>query len=592
MTRMHVLATAGHVDHGKSTLVQALTGMQPDRWEEERRRGLTIDLGYVWTTLPDGAELAFVDVPGHERFIANTLAGLGPAPAVLFVVAADEGWSAQSSEHLTAIDALGLRHGLLVITRSDLADPEPALRESLDRIGRSSLGNVAAVAVSAVTGQGLAELRAALGTLAASLPVPDPNARVRLWIDRSFSVRGSGTVVSGTLGAGTVATGDTLLLGEREVVVRGLHSLGRPRDRMSGVCRIAVNLRGVAPDAARRGDLLLGPGDWHRTRTVDVRIRPSQPDERLPARLMLHVGTAALPAHVRPLGPDTARLTLPRDLALLAGDRAVLRDPGRHVIAAGVEVLDADPPVLRRRGAARVRGDQLSDGRPDAYQEIARRGVVRREHLTTLGIDVPERPDLHVHGEWLITDQLWQTWVSSAGDTVVQWAAQHPLDPSMPTAALSQRLHLPDPQLLGPVLVAAGLAEGGGRVTAPLAVTLGPAEDAVRSVESRLSERPFDAPDRDELSALQLGHRELAAAEKANRLLRIDADIVLLPSAVELALERLRTLPQPFTTSQARQVLGTTRRVAIPLLEFLDARGLTARVDALRREVTASAAQH
>src|SRR4051795_8549031 len=144
---MHVLATAGHVDHGKSTLVRALTGMEPDRWAEERRRGMTIDLGYAWTALPSGAEVAFVDVPGHERFIGNMLAGIGPAPAVLFVVAADEGWRRQSTEHLAAVDALGITSGLLVVTRSDLSDPGPALAEAREHIARSSLGDVATVAV-------------------------------------------------------------------------------------------------------------------------------------------------------------------------------------------------------------------------------------------------------------------------------------------------------------------------------------------------------------------------------------------------------------------------------------------------------------
>src|SRR4051795_11686571 len=171
---MHVLATAGHVDHGKSTLVRALTGMEPDRWAEERRRGMTIDLGYAWTTLPSGAELAFVDVPGHQRFIGNMLAGLGPAPAVLFVVAADEGWSRQSSEHLAAIDALRLSHGLLVVTRSDLADPEPALADSLARIARASLGSVPGLGVSGTTGAGLRALRRALDKLVAGLPEPEP----------------------------------------------------------------------------------------------------------------------------------------------------------------------------------------------------------------------------------------------------------------------------------------------------------------------------------------------------------------------------------------------------------------------------------
>src|SRR5688500_10090407 len=198
---MDVIATAGHVDHGKSTLVRALTGMEPDRWAEERRRGMTIDLGYAWTALPSGAVIAFVDVPGHARFIGNMLAGLGPAPAVLVVVAADEGWRRQSGEHLAAVDALGLRHGLLAVTRSDLADPGPATREALAHLRRSSLGEVEAVSVSGVTGLGVEELRAALDRLVARLPDPQVAGPVRLWVDRAFTVRGSGTVVTGTLGA-------------------------------------------------------------------------------------------------------------------------------------------------------------------------------------------------------------------------------------------------------------------------------------------------------------------------------------------------------------------------------------------------------
>ena len=232
----HVVATAGHVDHGKSALVRALTGMEPDRWAEEQRRGLTIDLGFAWTRI-GSATLAFVDVPGHERFVPNMLAGVGPVPAVMFVVAADGGWMPQSAEHLAAIDALGVRHGLLAVTRSDLADPGPATAQALERIAASSLGVVAAVPVSAVTGAGLDALRAALASLAARLPSPSPAAPVRLWVDRSFSIKGSGTVVTGTLPAGTVRTGQELLLtpSRQPVRVRAVESLGAPADTVTAV---------------------------------------------------------------------------------------------------------------------------------------------------------------------------------------------------------------------------------------------------------------------------------------------------------------------------------------------------------------------
>src|SRR5947209_5264368 len=178
--------------------------MEPDRWAEERRRGMTIDLGFAWTALPSGEVVAFVDVPGHERFVPNMLAGVGPVAAALLMVAADEGWMPQSAEHLAALDALGVRHGLLVVTRCDLAAPATAAARARQEIAPPSLAGGETVAVSAATGAGLDDLRAALDRLVARVPAADRDAPVRLWVDRSFSIRGSGTVVTGTLGAGTV----------------------------------------------------------------------------------------------------------------------------------------------------------------------------------------------------------------------------------------------------------------------------------------------------------------------------------------------------------------------------------------------------
>ena len=188
-------------------LVRALSGMEPDHLEASSAVGMTIDLGFAWMTLPSGQEIAFVDVPGHERFITNMLVGVGPVPAVMIVVAADEGWMPQSAEHLAVIDALGVRHGVLVVTRADLADPGPALRQAAGKIAATSLGGVKAVAVSALTGRGLPELTAALGRLAARLPQPDPHGSVRLWLDRVFTIKGTGTVVTGTLPTGPSAPG-------------------------------------------------------------------------------------------------------------------------------------------------------------------------------------------------------------------------------------------------------------------------------------------------------------------------------------------------------------------------------------------------
>src|SRR5580700_9621787 len=274
MNAMHVVVTAGHVDHGKSALIRALTGQEPDRWAEERRRGVTIDLGFGWLTLPSGDQIAFVDVPGHERFVPNMLAGVGPVPAVMFVVAADEGWKPQSAEHLAVIDALGISNGLLVVTKSDLADPAAAIEQASGHIAATSLGAVPAVCVSSVTGAGMSDLFAALDQLGKALPEPDSGSPVRIWIDRAFSMSGSGTVVTGTLPAGTVHRGDELVVtpSMRPVRVRDIQTLGESAPAATGVARVALNLRGVSKDSLARGMAIVQTGRWTATDVIDVRV--------------------------------------------------------------------------------------------------------------------------------------------------------------------------------------------------------------------------------------------------------------------------------------------------------------------------------
>jgi selenocysteine-specific elongation factor len=289
---------------------------------------------------------------------------------------------------------------------------------------------------------------------------------------------------------------------------------------------------------------------------------------------------------VRSLGGGVVRVRLPRPLPLRAGDRAVLRDPGRRTVAAGLLVLDADPPPLRRRGAAAARAAELgaATGALDATVEVARRGAMRRAHLHGLG-GVPPAGVQEV-GDWLVAPDRWQRWVAAVEPAVQAWAVRNPLDPAVPVPALAYALGLPDDALAAPVAVASGLDVSGGRVhPAAVPASLGAAEEAVRTLEVRLGAQPFAAPEADELSRLGLGHRELSAAERTGRLLRLDGDVVLLPSAPDLAVSRLGVLPQPFTTSQARQAFRTTRRVAVPLLEHLDRLGRTERVDGVLRRL-------
>ncbi|WP_305784479.1 selenocysteine-specific translation elongation factor [Symbioplanes lichenis] len=575
---MHVIATAGHVDHGKSTLVRALTGMEPDRWAEERRRGMTIDLGFAWTELTPGVTVAFVDVPGHERFVPNMLAGIGPVPAALLVVAADEGWMPQSAEHLAALDALGVRHGLLVVTRSDLADPALAIEEARLELAPTGLRDVEAVAVSAVTGAGLDDLRPALTRLVATLPqeVPGP---VRLWVDRAFTVKGSGTVVTGTLGAGRLAVGDELeLTGHpRPVRVKGLQSLGAPVTEIAAPARVAVNLRGLAKEDVSRGEALLTPGKFLLTELLDVRVHGDAVAD-LPATLMFHLGSAAVAARVRPLGPDTARLRLARPLPLRLGDRALLRDPGRHHVAGGVTVLDVVPPGLSRRGAAAARAEVLAglDGTPDLGGELRRRRLARSGDLERMGVTVDAPP---VAGDWLADPGHWAALGERLAEEVAAHARDNPLEPGAPVEALRHRLGLPDRALVE-ALVRPPLVLRAGRVSTADAGT--PAELA-EAVGKALAGHRFDAPEANDLT---LTPKQIAAAARAGLLVHLGGGVVLPPTAPEEAAAVLADLPQPFTLSEARQALGTTRRVAVPLLGLLDTRGLTRRLPDDRREVS------
>ncbi|QGN32844.1 SelB C-terminal domain-containing protein [Microlunatus sp. Gsoil 973] len=598
---MHVIATAGHVDHGKSTLVRALTGMDPDRFAEEKRRGLTIDLGYAWTTLvgPERADevVAFVDVPGHERFIGTMLAGLGPSPAVMFVVAADEGWRQQSAEHLAAVDALGLTEGLLVVTRSDLADPASAMAEAAAEIAGSSLGKLPAVAVSGITGAGLDQLRAELAGLVGRLVAPPRDGRVRLWVDRSFTIRGAGTVITATLGSGTLQVGEGLQLGSRGVRIRSLQSLGEAHDQVAATARVAVNLRGVGVADIGRGDALITPDAWPTSAVLDVACRPAgdrQVDD-LRGDLVVHLGTAAVPVRLRPLGGQMVRLTLARPLPVAPGDRLVLRDPGRHAVAAGARVLDVDPPELRRRGAARQRAAELGrrETASDAEvlaEEVRRRGFVRRSQLRLLGLPVHDPGQSVIIDDWLVDPQTFSRCQRALSAALDEQTRTNPLDPRLSIEAARRLTGLPDRGLVPPLARAAGLMISDGRVMRRRSVDdLGVAETGLRQLSDRLAANPYAAPEKADLEAWGLGRRELAAAERAGRIIRLAGDVVLLPTAPARAMRILTRLDQPFTTSAARQALGSTRRVIIPLLEHLDQRGWTVRVDAGHRRVRGGA---
>jgi selenocysteine-specific elongation factor len=627
---MHVVVTAGHVDHGKSALIRALTGMEPDRWAEERRRGMTIDLGFAWLTLPSGEQLAFVDVPGHERFVTNMLAGAGPVPAVLFVVAADEGWMPQSAEHLAVLSSLGIKRGLLAVTKSDVADPAAAMAEAQSRIAQSSVGVIPAVGVSAVTGAGLPDLVSALDDLVQSLPQPDPGAPVRVWIDRAFSMTGSGTVVTGTIPAGTIHRDDELVItpSMRPVRIRDLQSLGTTAETVSGTARVALNLRGVGKDVLHRGMALVQAGRWTLTDVIDVRITAASqvgdgataetelgsdargaaagwlgpyqgPDatalSHVARAVTLHIGSARIIARVRPLGPGIARLSLADPLPLHVGDRVLLRDPGSRRAGAwpslaGAIVLDVSPPPLVRRGAAAATARDLSTWPdvPTAANLLARHGLMRASVLLAMGVSDHPPP---VAGEWLSDPDHWRSLSHKLGEALAGHAAAEPLSAGMPIEAARAALSLPDRRLVmalakPPFQVSCGalqIMKPAGRSRGPDLPE--PVLAAVRVLRADLESAPFASPDADRLRKLGLDARGIAAAVRAGELMRISDQVVLAPGADVAATAVLAQLEQPFTAAQARQALDTTRRTAIPLLEYLDSAGVTERLADDRRVV-------
>ena len=440
--RMFVVATAGHVDHGKSTLVQRLTGMWPDRLAEEQRRGLTIDLGFAWTEI-DGRQFAFVDVPGHERFVANMLAGVGPVPAVMFVVAATEGWMPQSEEHLAALQALGVRHVLVVISKADLDDPSIAI-EQVRAADRRCAGR--------------GRYRSESGSRSnwfhwsTRLPPPDRDADVRLWVDRSFSVRGAGTVVTGTLAAGTIRVGDELEHAGRRVTVRGLQSLGRDRTEVGAVARVAVNLRGIDRQHIGRGDAVRTPGAWLDTEEIDVALRAA--GEAAPRNWCCTSVRLAVPVHVRPLGAS----------ARGCGWRVRCRCASGTSGCCGTRASTGSPPGSRCSTCVRrscVAAAPHAPG-PTSWRPAASRPPVctRANELRAMGF----APTGQLVGEWVVDPQWWAERRQQVMTAVQRWVTEHDVAAGMPLETLRRQAGLPAVELVSTLLDGTGLEVADGLV--------------------------------------------------------------------------------------------------------------------------------
>jgi selenocysteine-specific elongation factor len=602
---IHVVATAGHVDHGKSSLLLRLTGMDPDRLAEEKRRGLTIDLGFAWCTLASGREIGFVDVPGHERFIRNMLAGVGPVRLVLFVVAADEGWKPQSEEHLQILDVLGVDGAVVALTKRDLVDEETAeiaAEEIRERVAGTALDGAAIVRCSSATGEGIDDLRAALDAMTGTAAPPERTGRPRLSVDRVFAISGAGTVVTGTLTEGALRVGDdvAILPDGIRARVRGLQTHRRTIDAATPVSRVAVNL--VGPDRAdiARGDVVTRPGEWRPTRVFEASLEPVRGlahDLSARGAYKLYAGAAERDARVRIYGGGRlrrdergfARIRVAEPLVLAVGDRFVLRDAGRDETVAGGTVLDPSPP--RRAGMAPEErlADRASASRLALPALVVReRGAVEAAELAVaLGLRPAAIEGAVAAGEWWISDEVLGRVRAEAADAARRHHGEHPLEPGAPVAAIRSAVASALPPTAraaaGPVLEAL-LADGALVREGPLLrlPEHRPAVDErsteVERVTAAVASAEPTPPTIGELVAAGHARAVLDAAIRAGALVRIAPDLVVTPAFADRAVEEVRaTGTAGITVSALRERLGTSRKYAVPLLEYLDTRGLTAR---------------
>lgn len=564
-----IIATAGHVDHGKSTLVRALTGTDPDRWAEEKRRGLTIDLGFAWTALPSGAVASFVDVPGHVRFLPNMLAGVGGIAGCLFVVAATEGWMPQSEEHLRILDVLGTATGVLALTKVgglDADEVELATLELQDRVKGTFLAKSPIVAVDVPAAIGLDALRRALGAMVSNSPDPLDRARPRMWIDRCFSAAGAGTVVTGTLTGGSVGLGDSLAVvpgppGSPAVRVRGVQTHGSDVESVAPGHRVALNLAGVSRAQVGRGQALVRPDQWEATSMFDaeVAVLPGLEHE-LTRRgaFLLHVGTHAAPVELQLLSgrsrlgpgePGAVRIRLGTGarLPLAPGDRFVIRDAGRDQTVAGGEVLDV-APVLR---PGRARPDR------DLDRVIGERGWIEADRLTRLTGE-SRAPTV---GQWVVSPDARARAERALNEAV---AAAPPLGIEISGLDDRQRAlvaQMDDLVVRGDRVLRRDSSEGSAEATRWL-----------EELEAQLFAPP--PPDRTVPPAV--------VRDLVRRGLVVEAAGLLFhPLAVDRAARTVAELlakePAGVTVAAVREALGTSRKWAMPLLAHLDAAGVTRR---------------
>ncbi|HEY6836843.1 MAG TPA: selenocysteine-specific translation elongation factor [Gaiellaceae bacterium] len=552
------VGTAGHIDHGKTWLVRALTGKDTDRLPEEQERGISIELGYAPVELSDGMRLSLVDVPGHERFVRTMVAGATGIDLFLLVIDAAEGARPQTHEHLAILRLLGVERGVVAVTKSDAVDAETlelALAEAQELVPASEV-----VPVSAKTGEGLDELRAALGRAAAGLEHERPGAGTRLYIDRAFTLTGVGTVVTGTLWSGSIEPGDAL-----EVQPSGLRTRARTVHvhdaevvRAEAGQRVAVNLPGIDRRRLRRGDALVEPGHYPVSWRLDVALEELEP---VPAAVTVHVGTSDVAARVVRSG-RFAQLRLREPVVAARGDRLVLRTD--TTVGGGV-VLDPAPPrrleperleLLERGDAETIVGALVRE--PVTGPTLQARGLLPPAELAR-GLSALEQA-----GDWYFTPEWLDEVRASVRERLSRRAEESPLDPGLLLAEL-----LPPEPWAPSVAKLLHVERRDGKAYLPgTAPRLGDKAEAAAELEAQLAAN----------DAVRLEDRQLAAyLESEGRLKRVGDGLAVSTDLYERGRAALLEL-SPITLAGFRDALGISRRTAQLLLERYDADGLTRRV--------------
>ena len=575
---MPIIGTAGHVDHGKSTLVEALTGRDPDRWAEEKERGLTIDLGFAWTEI-DGVEIGFVDVPGHERFIKNMLAGVVGVDCALLVVAADSGWMPQTEEHVRVLDLIGAPSGVIAVTRTDLVDDdtvELASLEIIEEVAGTGLEHWSIVPVSATAGTGIDDLRSALVSAVGGSRKGD-SAPFRMWVDRVFSIHGSGVIATGTVQQGTLSVGDDIELLPLGVVsrVRGLHHHDVEIDSVHSGQRAAVNFGGMDIADIGRGTLLAEPGTADATGRVLVSVRPARGFGEIPDRgaFHIHTGTASSTAQIRQIGESTLLVTLDEPLPAVLGDRYLIRESGRQAVVGGGMVIDTQPtrsldPAVIDAFATAFDTSHAPDSLVDLHGSYPIDDLRR-----ATGGQLPQAAT--VIGDTAYAEAFIRSVSADAVPIVEQYHREHPKRPGLANAELASQIGVDRAVLDHVVALSADLSETTGSVhlsSFSHALTENDEAEWVRT--KRSLEASFDVP---RASQLPVEAELLHALLRRGDLVQIEPDLIFTSSQVESVVSRVSELEDGFTVSEFKDHFGMSRRQAVPLLEWLDKRGVTLR---------------